>query len=222
MLRGKQSMSEEVKATSMTMLPFSFPAYLVLEINGGYKLMDPARHFNIFKQRIEAKCPFAGAWANMSAQERLSGLIKVKANLRLKDDTLTIRVDNFHGKFHLDVESNKVKTEKPTLVVIDSAKPLLLSALEKAKKELLLRASQLLPSFGSVERLTLELLTRLWAAKYFINKIGVQVLLPPYPGSRLTGRIYTASGLPFRLEPTGVDLTVVPFQWEKHTSPPPA
>lgn len=212
----------EVKATSMTQLPFTFPAYLVLEINGGYKLTDPVRHFYIFKQRVEAKCPFAGGWADMSAQERLSGSIKVKANLRMKDDILTIRVDNSHGQFHLDVESNKMKTEKPTAVVLDSGKPPLLSAFEAAKKELLHRASQLLPSFGSVERPILELLSRLWAAKCFINGIEVQMLLPPYPGSRLTGRIYTSSSLPFRLEPTGVNLTVVPFQWEKHTALPPA
>lgn len=44
----------EVKATSMARLPFAFPAYLVLEINGGYKLTDPVRHFDIFKQRVEA------------------------------------------------------------------------------------------------------------------------------------------------------------------------
>jgi hypothetical protein len=91
-----------------------------------------------------------------------------------------------------------------------------------AKKELLHRASQFLPSFGSVEHPMLELLARLWAAKYFINTVEVQMLLPPYPGSRLTGRIYTSSSIPFRLEPTGVDLTVVPFQWEKHTSLPSA
>lgn len=212
----------EVKATSMARLSFTFPAFLVLEINGGYKLTDPVRHFDIFKQRVEAKCPFAGGWADMSAQEWLSGFIRTKANLRLRDDILTIRIDNSHGQFHLDVERNKMKTEKPTVVVLDPDKPPLLSAFEVAKKELLRRASQLLPSFGSVEHPMLELLARLWAAKYFVNKVEVQMLLPPYPGSRLTGRIYTSSSLPFRLEPTGVDLTVVPFQWEKHTSLPSA
>lgn len=143
----------EVKATSMARLPFAFPAYLVLEIKGGYKLTDPVRHFEIFKQRVEAKCPFARGWADMSAQEGLSGFIRAKANLRLRDDILTIRVDNLHGhgQFHLDVERNKMKTEKPTVVDLDPGKPPLLSAFEVAKKELLRRASQLLPSFGSIE-----------------------------------------------------------------------
>jgi len=212
----------EVKATSMARLPFAFPAYLVLETNGGYKLTDPARHFGIFKQRVEAKCPFAGGWADMSAQERFSGYVKAKANLRLRDDILTIRVDNAHGEFHLDVERNKMKTEEPSVVVLDPGKPRLLSAFEVAKKELLCRASQLLPAFGSVEHPTLDLLARLWAAKYFINTVEIQMLLPPYPGSRLTARIYTSSSLPFRLEPRGVDLTVLPFQWEKHISLPAA
>jgi len=212
----------EVKATSIARLPFAFPAYLVLEINGGYKLPDPVRHFDIFKQRVEAKCPFAGGWADMSAQERFSGFIRVKANLRLRDDILTIRVDNSHGQFHLDVERNKVKTEKPKVVVLDPGKSSLLSTFEVAKKELLRRASQLLPSYGSVDHPTLELLERLWMAKYFINGVEVEMLLPPYPGSRLTRRIYTSSSLPFRLEPTGIDLTVVPFRWEKHTSFPSA
>lgn len=208
----------EVKATSMVRLPFSFPAYLVLEINGGYKLIEPIRHFDIFKQRVEAKCPFAGGWADMSAQERSSGSIKAKANLRLKGDVLTTRVDNEHGQFHLHIEMNKRETEKPTPVFLDPDMPPLLSAFEVARKELQHNAGQLLPWFGSAKRPMLDLLARLWATKYFVNGIEVQMLLPPYPGSRLTGRIYTSSSLTFRLEPTGVDYTVVPFHWEKHTS----
>ena len=109
---------------------------------------------------------------------------------------------------------------KPTVVIIDPGKPPLLSAFEVAKKELLGRASQLLPAFGSAKYPVLEMLAKLWAAKYFVNTVEIQMLLPPYPGARLTRRIYTSSSLPFRLEPTGVDLTVVPFEWEKHTSPP--
>jgi len=172
----------EVKATSMARLPFAFPAYLVLEINGGCKLKDTVGHFDIFKQRVEAKCPFAGGWADMSAQEWLSGFIRTKANLQLRDDILTIRVDSSHGQFHLDVERNKMKTGKPTVVVLGPGKSPLLSTFEVAKKELLRRASQLLPSVGSVEHPMLELLARLWEAKYFINTVEVQMLLPPYPG----------------------------------------
>lgn len=209
----------EVKATSIARLPFAFPAYLVLGINGGYRLLDPVRHFDVFKQRVEAKCPFAEGWADMSAQERFSGFIRAKANLRLRDDSLMVRVDNSHGQFHLDVERNKTKTEKSTKVVLDPAKSPLLSAFEVAKKELLRRASQLLPDYGSAERPVLEMLAKLWVVKYFVNTVEVQMLLPPYPGARLTVRFYTSSSLPFRLEPGGVDITVVPFKWEKHTLP---
>jgi len=205
----------ETKATSIVKLP-SFSAYLVLEINGGYKLNDPVRYFENIEQRFEARCPFAGGLADMSAQKLVSGNVRAKANLRLKNIDLLVRVDNAHGPFHLDVEENKNKIQKSQLVSLDPEKPPLLSAFEIAKKELLHRAFELLPAFGSIEQPTLNMLQRLWEAKYFLNSVEVQMLLPPYPGSRLTGRFYTSSTLPFRLEPGGVDLKVEPFNWEKH------
>jgi hypothetical protein len=208
----------EVKATSIAQLLFPFPAYLVAEINGGYKLKDSARYFESSEQRLEAKCPFAGGWADMSAQKGPSGYVRAKVNLRLRDNSLTARVDNSHGGFHLDIERNNKKIGKARRVSLNPGKPHLLSAFEIAKKELLQRAFELLPAFDSIEQPTLDLLQRLWECKYFVNSVEVQMLLPLYPGSRLVWRFYTPSILPFRLEPGGIDLTVEPFQWEKHRS----
>jgi len=208
----------EAKATSIAQLPFTFPAYLVAEINGGYKLKDPARYFVSFEQRLEAKCPFAGGWADMSGQKAASGYVRAKANLRLRNNSLTVRVDNSHGAFHLDIERNNRKIEEPRRVRLNPEKPHLVSAFEIAKKELLQRAFELLPAFGSIEQPALDLLQRLWEAKYFVNSAEIQMLLPPYPRSRLKWRFYTPSILPFRLEPGGIDLTVEPFEWERHRS----
>ncbi|MBI4303815.1 MAG: hypothetical protein HY665_05710 [Chloroflexi bacterium] len=207
----------QVKATSIAKVPLYFPAYLVLEINGGYKLKDPTIYFGSFEQRVEATCPFAGGCADMSAQSKTSGYVRVKANLRVEKTRLTVRVDNAHGgRFHLDVERDNNKIELSQPVELNPERPPLLSAFELAKNELLKRGLKLLPTFGSAERPTLNMLQRLWEAKFSVNDIEISMLLPPYPGYKLTRRFYTPSDAPFRIEPTGLDLKVEPFDWEKH------
>jgi hypothetical protein len=205
----------ETKATSIIKLP-SFSAYLVLEINGGFKLSDPVMYFENLEHRCEARCAFSGGLADMSAQKLISGNVRLKANLRLKNSNLIVRVDNAHGSFHLDVEMDNIKIQKSQTLSLGSEKPQLLSAFEIAKKELLQRALELLPVSSSIEQPILNMLERLWEAKYFLNSVEVQILLPPYPGSRLMGRFYTSSILPFRLELEGIDLKVEPFIWERH------
>lgn len=185
-------------------------------VNGGYKLKNPASHFEIFDQRLEANCPFAGGWADMSAQKQPSGYIRVKANLRLGNTSLTVRVDNSHGAFHLDVEKGNKKIEPPQPVCLNPEKLPLLSAFELARSELLKRASELLPAFGSIEQPTLNMLQRLWEAKYSINAVEIEMLLPPYPGSHLDVTVYTRSDSPFRADMQGIDYRSEPFEWEKH------
>ena len=206
----------KARATSFAKIPIGFPAYLVLEINGGHKLKNLAKYFGEFDQRVESFCPFAGGYADMSVQSKSSGYVRVKANLRLRNSQITVRVDNAHGGFHLDVETNKMKLQEPRPVVLASDQPTLLAAFDIARRELLSRGAQHLPKFGSIEEPTLGMLRRIWAATYFVNNTKVEMLLPPYPGSKLTCRIYTLSQSPFRLEPLGIDLTGLPFQWEGH------
>jgi hypothetical protein len=215
-----QQNNSDFRITSFSQLPLIFPAYLVMELNGGYKLKDPVKYFSIFKRRVEARCPFAGGYADMSAQETLSGAIKTKANLRLEDGTLTIRVDNSIGKFHIDIENNQTKIERHKPVSLDPGIPPLLAAFEVAKNELLYRARNKVPSFGSIDRPKLELLEMMWATKIYFNSFEVELLLPPYPGSRLSGRIFTHASLPFRFEPIGIDIKGIPFNWEHHSLPP--
>ena len=214
-------MTSEVKATSIVMLQFvGFPAYLVVRINGGYKLIDLDKCFGVFEQRMEAKCPFAGGWADMSAQKAILGKVRAKANLRLPDTNLTVRVDDKHGGYHLDIERDHRKIEKSHPVTLSPGKPELLAAFEMAKNELLQRASAMLPNVGSHREPTLDLLQGLWETKYSVCSSPVQMLLPPYPGANLILTVYPSTQLPLRVELKGVRIKLVPFDWDNHTTRP--
>lgn len=208
----------ESKATSITRLSFlNFPAYLVVDLNGGFKLRKES--FINFEQRLQAKCPFSGGWADMSVQKRTSGIISAKVNLRFENTDLTIRVDNAHGEFHLDIERNHKKIEKPKRIILDPNKPQLLSSFEIAKQELLQRTLPLLPTFGSRERPTLDMLLVLLECKFTVNNIEIPILLPPYPGAKLSFTPYTPSNLPIHLDLISIKMNLKPFDWKNHTKP---
>ncbi len=202
----------EVRATCIARLPLPFPAYLAGMINGGYKTKDLVTGLGRFDLLVEAKCPFADGWVDMSARERRpDAYLYAKANLRIENRSLKVRVDNRPSPFHMDVEREGKKTQSHVPVRLDPGKPHLLSAFEIAKQELSRQASGLLTHSGSIEQPTLELLKRTWEAQFFVNSVKVQMLLPLYPGSKLTWRCYTDSRLAFTLTPGDIQLTVEPF-----------